>query len=255
MAFNISSFSSSLQRHGVAQNNTFRMRITTPLSLQAETKASSPVIDDVEFYCQSVTLPEMAIDTTEVQQQGFGTITRRPQTMNFPILPAVFMVDQDLGMVKYFHRWAQHIINYDNSNGQYSSVDGALPFELNYKSDYATRLTVDVYGKNGAIEYSYEFGGAYPVNIGSVEESWSDNDALLTLSVGFSFDTLKVTGSKEGLVVDVDNGSAIRAPSDNPFRSGSILDQITSSAANRIAEAGSVSNLIQRGLRGTKFFK
>ena len=51
MAFNISSFTSSLQKHGVAQNNTFRMRITTPLALQTETKGSSPVIDDAEFYC------------------------------------------------------------------------------------------------------------------------------------------------------------------------------------------------------------
>lgn len=254
MAFNISSFTSSLQKHGVAQNNAFRMRITTPLALQTETKGTSPVIDDAEFYCQSVTLPEFDIQTSEVQQQGFGTITRRPQSLNFPVLPAVFLVDQELGMVKYFHRWAQHIINYDNSNGQYSSVDGALPFEINYKSDYATRLNVDVLAKNGSVEYSYEFGGAYPINIGSVEESWADNDALLTLSVGFSFDTLKVTGSKEGLVVDVENGSAIRAPADNPFRPGTLIDQISSSAANRAAEAGSVENLIRRGLRGTKYF-
>ena len=46
MAFNIRGFSSSLQKHGVAKNNTFRMRITTPLALQAEVQSIAPAANE-----------------------------------------------------------------------------------------------------------------------------------------------------------------------------------------------------------------
>ena len=255
MAFNISSFSSSLQKHGVAKNNTFRMRITTPLALQAEVQSIAPVANDIEFYCQSVTLPEFDIQTSEIQPQAFGPIVRRPNNMNFAVLPAIFRVDQDLEMVKYFHRWTQHILNFDNSNGYYSSVDGALPFEMNYKQEYATSMMGDVLGPTGAVEYSYTFGGAYPVNVGSIEEAWADNDQIMTLSVGFTYDTLSLTGSKGGFVTDVGTGSTVRAPTPSPFNSNTSIDQITSASANRLAEAGSVKNLINRGIKNTKYFK
>ena len=200
MAFNISEFNASIKKHGIAKNNLFRMRILVPALLRSEISKEAPVATQhLEFYCKSVTLPEFDIQTAEVQPQGFGTIVRRPQSLNFPILPAVFNVDTDLGVVKYFHRWAQHIVQFDTSGGVQSDVGGALPFEMNYKQDYSTTMRVDVFSPDGAIVYTYDFEGAYPVNIGSVEESWEDNDTALSLSVGFSFDVLKVTGAKDGV--------------------------------------------------------
>jgi hypothetical protein len=86
MAFSISDFHASINRHGLAKNHSFRMRITPPPIIFGQVQNRFPVVNDsIHFYCRSVTLPELDITTADVQHQGFGAITRRPQTMNFPV--------------------------------------------------------------------------------------------------------------------------------------------------------------------------
>ena len=197
MAFNIADFNANLNRHGLAKNHSFRMRITPPPVIFFDTIDRFPVANNaLEFYCRSITLPEFDLTTTEVQHQGFGLITRRPQTMNFPILPVVFNVDSNMDMVKWFQLWTQHIINYDKSKGEFGNLNGALPFEMGYKREYSTVLRVDVYDETAKSVMQYQMSGAYPVNVGNIETAWANNDEVMTLAVGFSYDQLQVTGSK-----------------------------------------------------------
>ena len=135
MAFNIANFSSKINEHGVAKNNLFFATITTPTGIAGAMEENKIVQSgDLKFFCRSVTLPEFDISTTDYQPNGFGSPIRRPQGMNFPILPAVFMVDSNFGVMKFFHRWAQSIVQYDRSAGNNGNVGGALPFEMGYKS-------------------------------------------------------------------------------------------------------------------------
>ncbi len=78
MSFNIADFNSKLAKHGVAKNNLFFARINIPQALINEF-VDLPVTRDLEFYCKSVTLPELDIVTGEVQPQGFGPTVRRPK--------------------------------------------------------------------------------------------------------------------------------------------------------------------------------
>tara|TARA_B110000967_G_C18881021_1_gene561067 strand:+ start:243 stop:1001 length:759 start_codon:yes stop_codon:yes gene_type:complete len=201
MSFNISDFNAKINEHGIAKTNLFFARITMPRSLLNEFGQIS-VTRDLEFYCKTVTLPEMDITTGEVQPQGFGPVVRRPQAMNFPILPVSFMVDSNFGVMKLYHRWMQSIINYDTSGGQFAGVNNALPFEMGYKKDYSATMQVAVYSQNTReVEYLYEFSGLYPINVGSIQASWESAGEVMTLPVGFSYDGLKVTGAKTGEVL------------------------------------------------------
>ena len=93
-------------------------------------------------------------------------------------------------------------INYDTSGGPMSSVDGQLPYELGYKSDYASTVEVVVYSyASESITYTYTMSGAYPVQVGNVTESWG-NTEIMTLPVGFTYDEIKVTGADTGSVID-----------------------------------------------------
>lgn len=209
MSFNISDFNSKINKHGVAKNNLFFARITLPNSITNELLSVAPITRDIEFFCRGVTLPEIDITPGEVQPQGFGPVVRRPQSMNFPILPATFMVDSNFGVLKLFHRWAQAICNYDTSGGNLASVNNQLPFELGYKEDYQATMQVAVYSYGSkSVEYVYEFGGLYPLNVGNIEASWMNDSEVMTLPVGFTYDTLKVTGSRTGRVQSDRPGSA-----------------------------------------------
>jgi hypothetical protein len=207
MTFNISEFSGKLNKHGVARSNLFFTRFGLPQSLLNEL-TQIPISRDLQFYCRSVQLPELDISTFDYQQQTFGSPIRRPQSLNFPILPVVFMVDADFGVMKIFHRWAQSIVNYDRTGGNLGSVNNALPFEIGYKDEYSTTMSVAVFsGHTNRVQYVYEFSGVYPISIGSVSTAWENGAEVLTLPVGFTYDTLKMTGSRTGQVLADKPGS------------------------------------------------
>tara|TARA_R110002153_G_scaffold246162_1_gene401772 strand:+ start:648 stop:1418 length:771 start_codon:yes stop_codon:yes gene_type:complete len=199
MTFNIADFTSKVREHGFAKKNIFSVTVELPYALTQEL-SQIPVTTDLRFFCKTITLPEIDITTADVQPQAFGPVVRRPQSLNFPILPTVFMVDEDYGVLKFFHRWAQHIVNFDKSSGNYSSVNNQLPFEMSYKNDYDTVMTVTSFTDEGKPAYVYKFSGLYPINVGSVDQSWEINDEALTLPVGFTYDQLEVTGARSGEV-------------------------------------------------------
>jgi len=208
MSFNIADFSSKLNQHGVAKDNLFFARITLPKSITNELLSVSPIVRDLEFFCRGVTLPEIAIETGEVQPQGFGPVVRRPQSMNFPVLPATFMVDSKFGVMKLFHRWAQAVCNYDTSGGRFAGVNNQLPFEMGYKEDYQATMQVAVYSHGSkSVEYVYEFSGLYPINVGNIEASWTNGGEVMILPVGFTYDEMKVTGARTGEVLSNRPGS------------------------------------------------
>jgi len=212
MAFSLQDFSAKLNKRGVAKNNLFAVTFQLPRALLAEITSVEDNLDiakDITFYCKSVTLPELDLVTTDIQHQGFGATARRPQALNFPVMPAQFMVDSDFAVMKLFHRWMQAIINFDTSGGRFAGVADQLPYEMGYKKDYATTMKVAVYSFNSeSIEYLYEFSGLYPVQVGSINPAWENNGEVLTLPVGFTYDEMSVTGSKTGIVLDDREGTA-----------------------------------------------
>jgi hypothetical protein len=62
--FNIQEFSSSISKHGVAKDNLFMVSITPPPALRNKGEEDS-IVDDLRFFCRSVTLPEFDIQTTD----------------------------------------------------------------------------------------------------------------------------------------------------------------------------------------------
>lgn len=216
MSFNINDFSAQINKHGLAQTNLFLVRITPPSGFTGisddntdeDNSVELNLARELEFFCRSVTLPELDTQTVDYQKQAFGAITRRPQSIQFPILPTVFMVDSNFAILKFFHRWMQKIINYDTSSGPISAVDGALPFEMGYKRDYATTIEIIVYSfQSESITYTYKMSGAYPIQVGNITEAWEAQGEIMTLPVGFTYDELQVSGAKSGSVVEGLSGS------------------------------------------------
>jgi hypothetical protein len=210
MAFNINDFSAQVNKHGLAQTNLFLVRIVPPPGFTGIADGNADednavelnLARELEFFCRSVTLPELDAQTTDYQKQSFGAITRRPQSIQFPILPTVFMVDSNFAILKFFHRWMQKIVNYDTSSGPISEVDGMLPHEMGYKIDYATTIEIIVYSfQSESITYTYKMSGAYPIQVGNITEAWESQGEIMTLPVGFTYDELQVTGAKSGNVV------------------------------------------------------
>lgn len=205
MPFNVSEFSSQINRKGIAQSNLFYVTITLNENLSSVLGVDESMpVRDLSFFCRAAALPDVSVQTTPFKPKGFGPSEQRPTSFDYQPLQTGFMVDSNFGVMKFFHRWMQEITNYDVSGGYFSESPSALlPYEFGYKDDYACQMEIIVYaGPKEDRFYTYKLGNVYPTSIGSVNASWDNAAEVMTLPVTFAYDELKVDGTVRGTVSD-----------------------------------------------------
>lgn len=209
MTFNIRDFSAQINKHGLAVNNLFVVRISPPQKLAA-LGAEYNLGRDMVFFCQSVGIPGLEVETSNYFSQGFGVPETKPTQMAFQPLSAVFMVDQKFVIKKFFYRWMQMIYNYDTSAGPLA-VDAQTKsaektqgvYEIGYKEDYVGNMDIIVYSQHSddpALKYKYYFGNIFPTSVGSVSAGWENVAEVMTLPITFAYDDFKSSGTLEGVV-------------------------------------------------------
>lgn len=217
MAFNITEFSSKINQHGVAKTNLFSVYITLPPKLSM-IENYIPT-RDLQFFCRSVDLPKVEVNTTSFYAETIGQSERRVTGINdYDVLPMTFMVDSNYNVVKFFHRWMQAVVNYDVSAGKLTELPNSrqMAYEVGYKKDYSATITIETYSGNSPFggSYKYVLGNAFPINVGNATHAY-DQDGIMIIPVGFTYDTLKVDGTTQGVV------------SDNPFnRINNVVDDL-----------------------------
>jgi hypothetical protein len=204
MAFSISEFNSALNKHGLAKNNLFVLRIQfgdngLAGKLLEKSKISTR---DMVFLCRSVDLPEIAVQTQAFKPHGYGPSEQRPTGFELPLLPTVFMVDSNFAVLRFFHRWMQEIVNYDVDGGYSSVTDrGAKPYQFGYRDDYACTIEVTIYSQNQTDKtYTYKFYNAYPTTVGNIQVAWENAAEVMTLPIQFAYDAIKVEATDTGKV-------------------------------------------------------
>jgi len=195
MPFNISEFKAQIDRlGGPARASIFDVSVFNP-----PVAGTGVDVGNFRFFCQSATVPSITFDTATYTPVGAAPV-QYPTGVQPQVFNAIFMMDSEHQLLTFFHRWMQNVVNYGTTAGRFSEVGGKLPFELGYMEDYGARLSVKHYttGSNESRFYEVIMDNAYPVAIGDVELSWSDNDSFLTLPVSFAFDRIEYSGELEG---------------------------------------------------------
>lgn len=198
MAFSISDFSSNINRLGTAKTNLFEVVITVPERLQILQQYINT--RDLTFRASAVQLPQLDINTKTFYPQSIGRGQKRAMGLSeFSVVPIKFVVDGNHGVVKFFHNWIKHIVNYDISGGpDQANLLGMQSYEVGYKEDYASQVTINVYSDNiDAVVYRYELLNAYPINTPSLSFDWNNQNQILELDVGFTYDAIKLSGVEE----------------------------------------------------------
>lgn len=196
MPFNISEFKSTFERFGgPARSNLFEVRISK-LPRGVSTLVGPR---DFRFFCQSVQIPGVVFEEAAMVHPA-------QQKKTFPVgyqtnpVQAVFMLDSDHQILSFFHEWMQQIVRYGSKGGVLSEVDGKLPYEIGYKDEYSTDITIHHYTTDSFTNSFYEtrLENAHPIQIGDIDLSWSENDSFLTLPVSFVYDRITYDGERAG---------------------------------------------------------
>jgi hypothetical protein len=220
MPFNINEFKSTLNKYGgPARKNLYVVEIAS-----APAGNDGMSVRDLRFFCQVAQVPGLNFSVADYYPNGFGTRQSIPTAMVPDTFNAVFMLDSDHNVLRFFHQWMQSVINYNYADGAFSQVDNQLPYEVGYKSEFATQITIKHYSTDSQdVFYEYILADAFPTQISGVDVSWGDNDSYATVTVNFAYAHMFMNGVRRG------------TPTERYARGTGLLDLI-----NRVGTSGQV---------------
>lgn len=197
MAFNINEFTGKINNIGLAKSNLFEMDLTVPENIRSQT--SDLGLDDFKFLCKSVQIPELSIETSDYRPSGFGIAYKKASNFQYAPLTAVFMVDANFRVLKFFNKWIQNIVNFDLSNGMSGiSANGLEANHFAYKVEYVGAATINMYSVNSTDpkhQYVYRFLNLYPTSVGALQPSWENNAEVMTANISFAYDYMEIDGT------------------------------------------------------------
>ena len=167
MAGNISEFKSSFTKD-IARANRFDVFVPIPLVLLPYFKSTRTL----KFRCESANLPGKTFATTE-QKFGSAPVEKFPYMTTYQDIDLTFLVDDDMQQKVLFDGW----MNY---------VSPVYNFNLRYKSDYSTAITINQYDVQNELSYSVNLYDAYPIAMSQMDLDWS-NEGIHKLVITFAY--------------------------------------------------------------------
>ena len=142
------------------------------------TGLSAAVNENLQYLCESVSLPTKGIASTA--QDIYGPPREIPYRETFTEAALSFIVDDAFTIKRFFDAWQERIINPETGN-------------VNYWTNFVatiniTRLSNDASGFETATDkYKIELREAYPSVVGEVALGHSQGTDILKLSVTFKY--------------------------------------------------------------------
>ena len=193
MVFNINEFKSNVDANGGhLKNNRFAVLVSKPNVLPATFND----LTSLRFYAESASVPGMALQTAEQRRSGVGNLEKTPWGAAFTDANITFRIDQKTKVWNFFQVWMNAIYNFD-----ISSIAGRpdTQFELSYKEDYTSLISVFVYNEidRGATPIiTIDLYDAFPVSISDMQMNWGNSD-IMRLNVTFNFRSWNLRVNKD----------------------------------------------------------
>lgn len=177
MTFNIANFSAHISKFGTVQTNKFRVDIGTPAILRPINNG-----DLYQYRASSVRVPGANFDMQNVSRYGVGPQQKFPTNVNFTDIDVTFVDTNYNALWKYFTIWMNGIFDYTGIAG-----GSQASYRVEYKTNYVADTDIYVYANSGDLVNKITLKDAFPVSLGDVNLSWSENSRLYEFTVRFSF--------------------------------------------------------------------
>jgi hypothetical protein len=172
----ISAFKAQMQGGG-ARPNQFRVELTFPGFVGGIMTAAG---NAAQFMCKSTSLPMSAVTDIESAYRGrpvhfAGERTFQPWSVDI-------LNDTNFLLRNVMEKWQNGILNYSATNG------------IMRPGDYQTDLAVYQLDRNDRIIKTYKFYDAYPSNVGAIQLSFEQNNAIEEFNVEFTYNYFTTDG-------------------------------------------------------------
>ena len=167
MAGSINDFKSSFTKD-LARPNRFDVTINTPLILIPYISTAK----NLTFRCENAQLPGRTFATAE-QKIGSNPIEKYPYLTTYNDIDLTFIVSDNMSEKVFFDNWLE-------------LINPSYDFNYQYKSNYATVITVNQYDNQNALSYQVSLFDAYPVSMNQMDLDWS-SDGMHKVVVTFAY--------------------------------------------------------------------
>ena len=148
----------------------FDVEIPVPLKLMAYLGTGR----NLRLRCENAELPSKTFATTE--RKIYGPTEKHPYLTTFNDSTFTFMVSDDMSEKKFFDAWM-------------NLINPKATFDLNYKNDYITAITVNQYNVKNELSYSLSLIDAFPISVNQLDLDWSNENTHHKLAVTFAYYT------------------------------------------------------------------
>lgn len=238
----INDFMSEIRKVGVARTNLFEVVITPPRILVGSKTAN---VQKISLYAQGAALPGRSIETLQLRRFGYGPNEKVPYDIAFNDITFQFIGDGAGEIYRLFYNWMHGIVRGDKPIPS-GLIDrqGKAPFEVNFKSDYATTIQIVQYNEKGDVVFIYRLLDAFPVQCPDVSLSWNDG-SMMQFSVTFTFLQAILEGADDELIV-TNNGPKELTPIQKLAKIGTAIQAISSlKAPQSVQDALSVATTVK----------
>lgn len=128
-------------------------------------------IGDLSFKCEAAQLPSRTVMTTD--QRIYGFVEKFPDGTSYEDISFTFIVSDNMSEKKLFDNWL-------------SLVQPTDTYNLKFKADYQTDISVVQYDQAGKETYRVKLEKAYPIAINQLELDWGA-DGYHKLLVVFAY--------------------------------------------------------------------
>lgn len=169
MAGSINDFKSSFKTD-FARPARFDVLIPVPLKLVGYRNTSQ----NLQYRCESAQLPGVTYATQD--RVTYGPIEKQPYLKTFNDVTMTFIVSDDMNEKLFFDAWM-------------NLINSQATFNMSYKSDYSTPITINQYNVSNEITYSITLNEAFPVSINQLDLDWTNETSYHKLMVTFAYYT------------------------------------------------------------------
>ena len=174
MTFSVADFSAELNSTGVIKLSSFDVTIFGPSSLDNDFGRQ------LQLRCLDTELPGRG--AVLMENNIFGVPRKIVATSNvLNELNLRFIMSEKMSERDYFEKWLDIIL------GNYRNEDSSEMFLTGFYADYIGNIEITNYNDKGEKVLTTKILEAFPLNVGNIQMTWSDNAQIMIFPVTFTF--------------------------------------------------------------------
>jgi hypothetical protein len=172
-----------------------------PLGTDDERRLSTVTVtargprNQLRLRCESVSLPDLSINTIETHRFGFGTPDIVPYGLSYFETVVTFIGDQEGYVYKQFYDWINRIMKMPEAPTTKLGLPEDDPgvYEVGFKSDIVVQEgRIHAYDQNHNLIYTATLFDVFPRSLTSTSLNWAAGDELVRYTAFLSFKDFKI---------------------------------------------------------------